>query len=555
MKNLKARYEPFGGIIGLTEPPSLVYVDRAYMRRLGYKDSPLWHGRQSHLSAPTEVHFSITNICPLGCRHCSSDARDEADERGEMTTEAIKQALDVLASMQVFHVALGGGELFARPDAIEIAEYAASLGIVPNATINGYYMDPELARQCRVFGQVNVSLDGVGERYALVRGVDNFDRADRAIGLLKEAGVSTGVNCVVTRANFDHLEEVVSYADERGLSEVLFLRLKPSGRAQGIYQDFRLTQEQAIGFYPFLMRMARKYRPLLQADCSFVSMLCYHRPSKKIMRMLGVEGCEGGNILLGMRPDGWVNACSHFPQYYQDIFDLPDIWQCASALRAIQRTADNRGFLPQVWLFLHLPRRVPAIFPPFTGGFPSARSGMPPPRGKGRTDGAVRLSIGTLGGIALPRIIRRPVLIFAPILLIAALLAVYSAIVLRVTVTAPPRIMEVGRFSATILWETNRETRGELRFHTGSDPEQAVRESGRDRRHMIRLAGLLPETEYTYTISGQPGHPLRFSHHAPVRDGFPVHDPPPRSPLPGQPDEDIRTGDQHPSAGLCHRYR
>lgn len=327
MSDKVVRYEQFGGIVGLKDPPALLYVDRAYMRRLGYTGSPLWSASPGHLSAPTEVHFSITNICPLGCRHCAADACEKADARGEMTTDRIKQALDVLASMKVFHVALGGGELFARPDAIEIAEYAASLGIVPNATINGYYMDPGLARRCRVFGQVNVSLDGVGERYALVRGVDNFALADRAIGMLREAGVSTGVNCVVTRVNFDYLEEVVSYADARGLSEVLFLRLKPSGRARSIYHDFRLTQDQAIAFYPFLMRMARKYRPLLQADCSFVPMLCYHRPSKKTMRLLGVEGCEGGNILLGMRPDGWINACSHFPQYYGDIFALPDLWQ------------------------------------------------------------------------------------------------------------------------------------------------------------------------------------------------------------------------------------
>jgi len=325
MNDQKVRYESFGGIIGLREPPALVYVNHAYLRKLGYPGSPLWHSRRSHLSAPTEVHFSITNRCPLHCRHCTADSGPE--RAGELTTGEIKAALDVLAKMQVFHVALGGGELFARPDAIEIAEYALSLDIVPNATSNGYYMTPELARQCRVFGQINISLDGIGDSYGVIRGADNFDRADRALRLLAEAGVTTGINSVVTRANFDRLREVVAHAHELGLREVLLLRLKPSGRARQIYDDYKLTPDQAKQLFPLVLRLAREFKPVIQVDCSFVPMICYHKPSRQTMRLLGIEGCEGGNILLGMRPDGRVNSCSHYPDYYESIFTLPRLWE------------------------------------------------------------------------------------------------------------------------------------------------------------------------------------------------------------------------------------
>lgn len=273
------RYEPFGGIIGLRDPPALVYVDRKYMKNLGYTDSPLWHRRQAYLSAPTEVHFNITNSCPLNCRHCTSNSGDLLER--ELSLDQIKQAIDILAEMRVFHIAFGGGELFARPDAIEIAEYAVTKGIVPNATSNGYYMTEALAQKCRLFGQINISLDGIGEKYGIVRGTDNFDKADAALKMLVAAGVNTGINCMATKANFDTLEEVVAYAEQLGLKEVLFLRLKPSGRALQIYREYKLTQEQNIEFFPFLMRMARQYRPLLQVDCSFIPNICYHRPSRK----------------------------------------------------------------------------------------------------------------------------------------------------------------------------------------------------------------------------------------------------------------------------------
>jgi radical SAM protein with 4Fe4S-binding SPASM domain len=318
------RYEPFGGIVGIQDPPALVYVDRQAMRELGYQDSPLWHGSQKYLSAPTEVHFNITNQCPLNCRHCTSDSGNQLPD--EMTTAEIKKAIDVLAGMKVFHIAFGGGELFSRPDAIELASYASAKGIVPNATSNGYYMTPELAEKCRVFGQINISIDGVGDHYGIIRGTDNFRQADLALKTLIAAGVNTGINCLATRKNFDLLEEVVAYADQLQLTEVLFLRLKPSGRAREIYHEYKLDQEQNRQFFPFLMKMAKKYHPLLQVDCSFIPNICYHHPSKKTMNVLGIEGCEGGNILLGLRPDGWMNACSHYPQYFEDILKLPELW-------------------------------------------------------------------------------------------------------------------------------------------------------------------------------------------------------------------------------------
>lgn len=324
MSDKTVRYEPFGGIIGLNEPPALVFVDKDYMRELGYEDSPLWKENAKYLTAPTEVHFSITNICNLNCRHCTSGSGKEMEN--EVTTEQIKKAIDILAEMKVFHIALGGGELFLRPDAIEVAKYARSKGIVPNATTNGYYMTPELAKECTVFGQINISIDGIGDNYGVVRGTNIFEHADKAVRMLVEAGVNTGVNCMATSANFDRLEEVVAYADSLNLKEVLFLRLKPSGRALEIYNEFKLTHQQNKKFFKFIMKMAKKYKPNIQVDCSFVPNLCYGKPSKKTMRMLGVEGCEGGNVLLGMRPDGWINACSHYREYFPDIFELKKLW-------------------------------------------------------------------------------------------------------------------------------------------------------------------------------------------------------------------------------------
>ena len=87
------------------------------MRELGHAESSLWESDDQTiniLSAPTEVHFSITNACNVGCNHCYM-ASGESD-RHEMDTATLKGALKKLQSIGVFHVALGGGEALLRPD-------------------------------------------------------------------------------------------------------------------------------------------------------------------------------------------------------------------------------------------------------------------------------------------------------------------------------------------------------------------------------------------------------------------------------------------------------
>ena len=79
----------------------------------------------------------------------------------------------------MFHLALGGGESALLPWLGEVAEHARARGLVPNLTTSGLYGDAELERLvgwAPLFGQINVSIDGVGEDYARVRGFDGFAR-------------------------------------------------------------------------------------------------------------------------------------------------------------------------------------------------------------------------------------------------------------------------------------------------------------------------------------------------------------------------------------------
>jgi radical SAM protein with 4Fe4S-binding SPASM domain len=339
MSGLKYRFESFGGILALENPPTLVHVDRDFMQGLGYGHSPLWEGPETRvLSAPLEVHFSVTNACSLQCNHCYMDSG--ARDAGELSAESFRKAVDLLAGMGVFHMALGGGEALERPDFFELASYVRSRGIVPNLTTNGVLMTRESAANCRMFGQVNVSIDGTASFEKASRSPLALSAAMQGVDMLLEAGVKVGVNCVVTRRNFDQLADVFAFAEERGLSDVELLRLKPSGRGKLDYFERRLTPAQNREFHPMIKGLSRQFGIPAKIDCSFVPMFCWHRPDKVMMEQFSVYGCEAGNVLLGVRSDGRFAGCS-FLSGEESIFDLPRLWSGSEHLTRLRTWVDR----------------------------------------------------------------------------------------------------------------------------------------------------------------------------------------------------------------------
>lgn len=331
---MKHRFENFGGIISSDNPPLLVFVDRQYMFEIGYTSSELWHDNNESidlLSAPVEVHFACTNSCSLGCSHCYMDSGKESP--GVLNTEQFKKTLDTLAEMGVFHVAMGGGEALERNDLFELAAHARKIGIVPNLTTNGNLITSTNAEKFGVFGQVNLSLDGVGEIARTYRDRADFNMINRAFDILQRAGISAGINCVVGRNNLAHLHDLFNYASAREISEIELLRFKPSGRAKGLYDKHRLSPEQNRSVYPLFQKLTEEYNVKTKIDCSFIPMLVFHRPPLELLEAHCVCGCEAGNFLLGARSDGRICGCSFLPAIDISLNELPDKWNSSKDLR------------------------------------------------------------------------------------------------------------------------------------------------------------------------------------------------------------------------------
>jgi radical SAM protein with 4Fe4S-binding SPASM domain len=339
------RYERFGGIVHLSRPRALVFVDRDRARRLGYRESPLWaeapdeRWNERRLSAPLEAHLQLTNRCDAGCQGCYTGATPTG-AAGEWQLGDWKRAIDELAARGVFHLALGGGESALLPWLGDVAEHAREKGLVPNLTTSGLYGDAELERLvgwAPLFGQINVSIDGVGDDYAKVRGFDGFARADRAVVALRKASKHVGINCVVTRDSFDGLGRVFAYAKSRKLREVELLRFKPSGRGIKTYEQLRCSDEQHRALVPTILKLARKHRLRVRLDCSYTPMVTHHRIKPKVMQWLAIYGCAGGDLLVGAKASGMLTACSFAPPVERRVDGLGAYWDEDGAFGPFRR--------------------------------------------------------------------------------------------------------------------------------------------------------------------------------------------------------------------------
>lgn len=306
------RFEKWGAWARLESMPAIVALDREGVRSLGLDGGDAWRD-DAPRTAPLEVHVAVTSRCAAGCEGCYLDATPDGVEPPLATLD---ETFESLAKAGVFTVAFGGGEPTLRDDLDVLAKAAREHGLVPVVTTSGLGLGDRKVERLRAFAQVNVSYDGAGDDYASVRGYDGAASAESAIARLASAGITVGVNVVLTRATFPRVRETVARAIALGAKEVQLLRYKPQGRARTLdYLAKRLTPEQANGLGALLRELAaaHEHGARIRIDCALVPFLSADpelAASPETLERWGVLGCEAGDLLAATRVDGRIAPCS-----------------------------------------------------------------------------------------------------------------------------------------------------------------------------------------------------------------------------------------------------
>lgn len=331
------RREPDGGVVHHKDSGTRLHVTGAVVEDL------VQQGISAHsepapegaLSAPTEVHLSLTGRCPVACTACYLGAGPRHQPTDPTDVEA---TLTDLADKGVMQVALGGGEAIGRLDVVAIGERARSLGVVPNLTTSGFGLTERIAHKLRdTFGQVNVSLDGLGDDYTAARGWDGTQRALSAIRTLVAAGVRTGVNTLLSRPLLSRdgaLESIADTLQQEGVHEWQWLRFKPVGRGAQAWDTLAPHPHQLDALWPRAHALLpRLGSVVLRWDCALVPFLAESGAEPARASLLGVRGCPGGHSLAARDHAGHWGPCS-FAAEAGPTVDLASAWHQSPAMTA-----------------------------------------------------------------------------------------------------------------------------------------------------------------------------------------------------------------------------
>jgi radical SAM protein with 4Fe4S-binding SPASM domain len=170
--------------------------------------------------SPLNGIVEVTHRCPLRCVHCYNNlpAADEESRRSEMTPQEHRRVLDELTEAGCLWLLYTGGEIFLRPDFLDLYGYAKRRGFLVTLFTSGFLLDERTAdflAERRPF-LVEMTLYGrsaaTHERITGVRG--SFDRVLKAVRLLQDRQVSLSLKAMVLRENAHEIWDLKRFAEE-----------------------------------------------------------------------------------------------------------------------------------------------------------------------------------------------------------------------------------------------------------------------------------------------------------------------------------------------------
>jgi len=255
--------------------------------------------RNSH-SRLTTIIFSITNKCPLRCKHCFEWER--LDDKEFMSLSDIRTILDKFQEYGISQIQIGGGEPMARyDDLLNLLENAGS-GTDFWLLTSGYNLTQEKARQLKSAGLtgVRISLDHwKKELHNAFRGSEkSFDWALEAVRNSLRAGLVVGFSACVTREflteNF--LMEYLNFAKDMNAEFIYLLEPRETGHFKN--EEVTLSMDEIKQIESFYLRVSSS------AEFEKYPLVVYPGYHQRKL------GCFGAGIrYLYVDSEGSVNAC------------------------------------------------------------------------------------------------------------------------------------------------------------------------------------------------------------------------------------------------------
>lgn len=207
---------------------------------------------------PYIVIWEVTRACQLKCLHCRADAQNKPDPM-ELTPEEGKNLIDQIYDMGNPMLVFTGGDCMMREDLFDLAEYSIKRGMrvsmTPSATDNVTKEKMQRAKEVGL-SRWAFSLDGpTSEIHDHFRGTPgSFDLTIEKVKYLNDLNMPLQLNTVISRYNYDHLEQMAELMKELKVVMWYIFLLVPTGRGQ---LDACLTPEEHEKVFRWLYELSK----------------------------------------------------------------------------------------------------------------------------------------------------------------------------------------------------------------------------------------------------------------------------------------------------------
>lgn len=205
---------------------------------------------------PLNGTFELSPVCNFFCKMCyvrkTQEQIEASGKRLRHWTEWLNLARECRESGMLY-LLLTGGEPFIYPGFKELYTELHKMGFLISINTNGTMIDEETVEwlKQRAPHRVNITLYGTSEdTYERICGNrSGFERAKKAILMLKEAGIQTVINASMIPQNEQDLEDIILFGKNHGIVTRISTYMFPPIRRDSEEDDSRFTSQEAADVY------------------------------------------------------------------------------------------------------------------------------------------------------------------------------------------------------------------------------------------------------------------------------------------------------------------
>jgi radical SAM protein with 4Fe4S-binding SPASM domain len=263
------------------------------------------------------VVLELNTICNWKCKHCYIPEHNDLG----MDKDTIFNIFKQLRDNGVFEVTLTGGEIFLRPDIMEIIEKAREMYFKVTLFTNISLLNEEKIKKLSEYfiSQISCTIFSLNPNiHDYITGINgSFDRAMENIKLIKSYKIPLQIKTILTNVNYSDTKEISEFCNENGFSYNIDHDIFSQIDGNSLPHELRMTKDQLNIELKYLDKL-RGFKPREHKDEEFA--------------------CYGIQNSLYIDCNGLVYPCNKYLKIVGDLNkeNIYDIWNKSNELHRIQ---------------------------------------------------------------------------------------------------------------------------------------------------------------------------------------------------------------------------